>query len=261
MSYTPGLWLEPQLATDEQNRWIDRNAGRDGQSICRSLNNSCAQKSLAYPISPIAPPRSINAMAATRGPPGDRSPHRRACRRTRRAGVAAGSIARADLPFRPHGGDRRPPPGRRRPTAKPSTPTLPRSTCVRCARCRRRFSCRHKLASAASSSEPPTSVGLACRPVGAWRRQLVKLVKFYEGPPGTAHFDRRWTRGRQGERGGVRRQQITDFRTHLVRSASAEFNRAHDGGVCGSHKVEEGSGDESEGGRLPGGQGHDYRTA
>ena len=67
-------------------------------------------------------------MAATRGPPGDRSPHRRACRRTRRAGVAAGSIARADLPFRPHGGDRRPPPGRRRPTAKPSTPTLPRST-------------------------------------------------------------------------------------------------------------------------------------
>src|SRR6478672_4668623 len=26
-----------------------RNAGRDGQSICRSLNNSCAQKSLAYP--------------------------------------------------------------------------------------------------------------------------------------------------------------------------------------------------------------------
>ena len=49
MSYTPGLWLEPQLATDEQNRWIDRNAGRDGQSICRSLNNSCAQKSLAYP--------------------------------------------------------------------------------------------------------------------------------------------------------------------------------------------------------------------
>ena len=42
--------------------------------------------------------------------------------------MAAGSIARADLPFRPHGGDRRPPPGRRRPTAKPSTPTLPRST-------------------------------------------------------------------------------------------------------------------------------------
>ena len=49
MSYTPGLWLEPQLATDEQNRWIDRNAGRDGQYICRSLNNSCAQKSLDYP--------------------------------------------------------------------------------------------------------------------------------------------------------------------------------------------------------------------
>ena len=32
----------------------------------------------------------------------------------------------------------------------------------------------HRLVSAASSSEPPTSVGLAHRPVGAWRRQLVK---------------------------------------------------------------------------------------
>jgi hypothetical protein len=31
--------------------------------------------------------------------------------------------------------------------------------------------------SAASSSEPPTSVGLACRPVGAWRRHLVKRIQ------------------------------------------------------------------------------------
>src|SRR5271166_3559428 len=31
---------------------------------------------------------------------------------------------------------------------------------------------------AASSSEPPTSVGLACRPVGAWRRHLVKQRQF-----------------------------------------------------------------------------------
>jgi hypothetical protein len=30
------------------------------------------------------------------------------------------------------------------------------------------------LVPAASSSGPPTSVGLACRPVGAWRRHLVK---------------------------------------------------------------------------------------
>jgi hypothetical protein len=29
----------------------------------------------------------------------------------------------------------------------------------------------------ASSSEPPASVGLACRPVGAWRRQLVKRTQ------------------------------------------------------------------------------------
>src|ERR1700730_12965466 len=34
-----------------------------------------------------------------------------------------------------------------------------------------------RLVSAASSSEPPTSVGLACRPVGAWRRQLVKRIQ------------------------------------------------------------------------------------
>ena len=33
---------------------------------------------------------------------------------------------------------------------------------------------RHQLVSAASSSEPPTSMGLACRPVGAWRRHLVR---------------------------------------------------------------------------------------
>lgn len=33
-----------------------------------------------------------------------------------------------------------------------------------------------RLEAVASSSEPPTSVGLACRPVGAWRRHLVKLT-------------------------------------------------------------------------------------
>ena len=37
-----------------------------------------------------------------------------------------------------------------------------------------RRSCRHRFVPAASSSEPPTSVGLACCPVGAWRRHLVK---------------------------------------------------------------------------------------
>jgi hypothetical protein len=37
----------------------------------------------------------------------------------------------------------------------------------------RRRSCPHRLVLAASSSEPPTSVGLACRLVGAWRRHLV----------------------------------------------------------------------------------------
>src|SRR5271167_2343950 len=40
-----------------------------------------------------------------------------------------------------------------------------------------RRSCPHRLVPAASSSEPPTSVGLACRPVGAWRRHLVKRIQ------------------------------------------------------------------------------------
>jgi hypothetical protein len=37
---------------------------------------------------------------------------------------------------------------------------------------------RHRLVSAASSSEPPASVGLACRPVGAWRRQSREANQF-----------------------------------------------------------------------------------
>src|SRR6476620_11218259 len=41
---------------------------------------------------------------------------------------------------------------------------------------------------AASSSEPPASVGLACRPVGAWRRHLMKQNSVYEGRPGHGHI-------------------------------------------------------------------------
>src|SRR5258705_13288450 len=55
---------------------------------------------------------------------------------------------------------------------------------------------------------------------------------------------------------------ITDFRTHLVRSVSAEFaSRARWMESAGLTRLRKGAGDESEGGRLPGGQGHDYRTA
>ena len=36
----------------------------------------------------------------------------------------------------------------------------------------------HRWCRAASSSEPPTSVGLACRPVGACRRHLVKRINY-----------------------------------------------------------------------------------
>src|SRR6476661_3532507 len=40
------------------------------------------------------------------------------------------------------------------------------------------------------SSEPPTSVALACRPVRAWRRQLVKQLDFTRGGPGTQPAER-----------------------------------------------------------------------
>jgi len=49
---------------------------------------------------------------------------------------------------------------------------------------RGRRSCLHRLVETASSSEPPTSVGLACRPVGAWRRPSREATSFYERRPG-----------------------------------------------------------------------------
>ncbi len=48
---------------------------------------------------------------------------------------------------------------------------------------RGRRSCRHRSVSAASSSDPPTSVGLARRPVGAWRRRLMKQTPGYTFAP------------------------------------------------------------------------------
>ena len=44
-----------------------------------------------------------------------------------------------------------------------------------------RRSCPYQRVRAASSSESPTSVGLACRPVGAWRRHLVKHLQVMRG--------------------------------------------------------------------------------
>src|SRR6185312_6319173 len=41
----------------------------------------------------------------------------------------------------------------------------------------------HRLVCGASSSEPPTSVGLACHPVGACRRLLVKQLNSTRGGP------------------------------------------------------------------------------
>jgi hypothetical protein len=53
----------------------------------------------------------------------------------------------------------------------------------------------HRLVCGASSSEPPTSMGLACRPVGAWRRPLMKQLDSTRAARARAHFHRRWTRG------------------------------------------------------------------
>ena len=55
---------------------------------------------------------------------------------------------------------------------------------------------------------------------------------------------------------------ITDCRTYLLRSTSATLeSRARWRSPRISQRLRKGAGDESEGGRLPGGQGHDYRTA
>ena len=61
---------------------------------------------------------------------------------------------------------------------------------------RGRRSCPHRWCRAASSSEPPTSVGLACHRVGAWRRHLVKRLQFIRGhrrPIYDSSFARRFT--------------------------------------------------------------------
>ena len=61
-----------------------------------------------------------------------------------------------------------------------------------------RRSCPHRSVRAASSSEPPASVGLACRPVGACRRHLVKRVQFMRGQrrlsvtAGPVKYQSRW---------------------------------------------------------------------
>src|SRR4051794_41937296 len=39
----------------------------------------------------------------------------------------------------------------------------------------------------------PASVGLACRPVGAWRRQLMKQLDSTRAARARAHLHRRWT--------------------------------------------------------------------
>jgi hypothetical protein len=72
------------------------------------------------------------------------------------------------------------------------------------------------------SSEPPTSVGLACRPVGAWRRHLVKQNQSTRGGPGTDTLSSA-VDSRPVGRAARCTPSITDYRTHLVRSASAEF--------------------------------------
>jgi len=94
---------------------------------------------------------------------------------------------------------------------------------------------RHRSVSAASSSEPPASVGLACRPVGAWRRQLVKQLDSMGGGPGTDTFssavDSRPLAGpeRPGVRSGTRCPNVRQPRptpTAISRPACRNWTRS-----------------------------------
>jgi hypothetical protein len=63
------------------------------------------------------------------------------------------------------------------------------------------------------SSEPPAGVGLACRPVGAWRRHLVKQNQSTRGGPGTGTLSSA-VDSRPLGRAARCTPSITDFRTH-----------------------------------------------
>ena len=107
----------------------------------------------------------------------------------------------------------------------------------------------------------PANVGLACRPVGAWRRHLMKLVKFYGAARARPHFfgDGLAAVEASGAMYAVDNglsDSPCQFRFRRVRIARTMEESA---GL--TRFLRKGAGDESEGGRLPGGQGHDYRTA
>src|SRR6476646_8615668 len=114
---------------------------------------------------------------------------------------------------------------------------------------------------AASSSEPPASVGLACRPVGAWRRHLVKQLDSTRGGPAHGHIVIVGGLAAVRASGAVYAVDngLSDspcqIRFRRVRIARTMEESA------GLTRLRKGAGDESEGGRRPGGQGHDYRTA
>ena len=107
----------------------------------------------------------------------------------------------------------------------------------------------------------PASVGLACRPVGAWRRHLVKQLDSTRGGPGHGHIVIGGGLAAVRASGAVYAVDngLSDspcqIRFRRVRIARTMEESA------GLTRLRKGAGDESEGGRLPGGQGHDYRTA
>src|SRR3954469_21512186 len=68
----------------------------------------------------------------------------------------------------------------------------------------------------------PASVGLACRPVGAWPRHLVKQLDSTRGAPGHGHIVIGGGLAAVRANGAVYAVE-NGLRTHLVRSASAEF--------------------------------------
>jgi hypothetical protein len=127
---------------------------------------------------------------------------------------------------------------------------------------RGRRSCLHLLMQPASSHPShPASVGLACRPVGTWRRHLVKRLDSTGTARARTHFRRRWTLAAVRASGAVYAVDhgLSDSPCQ-IRLCRIRIARTMDKSA-GPTRLRKGAGDESEGGRLPGGQGHDYRTA
>ena len=124
-----------------------------------------------------------------------------------------------------------------------------------------RRSCPHRMVSAASSSEPPSERGVgvpSSRSLATASREELDSTR---GGPGHGHIVIGGGLAAVRASGAVYAVDngLSDspcqIRFRRVRIARTMEESA------GLTRLRKGAGDESEGGRLPGGQGHDYRTA